>query len=70
MVHLHGHSLTLIKQGNSNARLPAPNMVDKIRKKYHPVIDTVTVPRGGYAVVRFKATHPGTYEGSQILSSS
>ncbi|RVE44181.1 hypothetical protein evm_011175 [Chilo suppressalis] len=64
--HLHGHSFRVV----SMRRLANKTTIDEIKAfdeagllkrnlKNAPIKDTVTVPDGGYTVIRFKADNPG-----------
>jgi L-ascorbate oxidase len=64
--HLHGHSFRVVAM----ERIGSHVNVSDIRKmdlngqirrnlKDAPLKDTVTVPDGGYTIIRFKATNPG-----------
>lgn len=56
-MHLHGYSFYLVGTGYGN-------WVDNSTVKYNmddpPEINTVGVPKNGWAVIRFKADNPGT----------
>jgi len=64
--HLHGHSFRVIsleKLGNSTTKQEV-KMLDQSGKIYRnlydpPVKDTVTVPDGGFTIIRFHANNPG-----------
>ncbi|KAK7500484.1 hypothetical protein BaRGS_00008391, partial [Batillaria attramentaria] len=65
-VHLHGHKFRLLgldKVGKSLSRsnLEQMDARGELRRNYikPPVRDTVNVPDGGYAIIRFTATNPG-----------
>jgi L-ascorbate oxidase len=64
--HLHGHSFRVVGM----RRLANETTIDEIKAfdeagllkrnlKNAPIKDTVTVPDGGYTVIRFKADNPG-----------
>lgn len=64
--HLHGHSFRVV----GLRRLAKDTTIDEIKAydqagllkrnlKNAPIKDTVTVPDGGYTVIRFKADNPG-----------
>ncbi|XP_056642031.1 uncharacterized protein LOC130448620 [Diorhabda sublineata] len=65
-IHLHGHAFRVVAM----ERIGANVTVDKVKQrdadglikrnlKSAPYKDTVTVPDGGYTIVRFKAVNPG-----------
>ncbi|PVD33733.1 hypothetical protein C0Q70_04993 [Pomacea canaliculata] len=65
-IHLHGHSFHLLglgKIGSSLSRADLENLENNghLRRNFiqPPVRDTVNVPDGGYAILRFKANNPG-----------
>lgn len=64
--HLHGHSFRVVGM----RRLSSETTIDDVKAfdeaglltrnlKNAPIKDTVTVPDGGYTVIRFKADNPG-----------
>lgn len=64
--HLHGHAFRVVAM----ERLGRNVTVEKVEKLYNagllkknlespPLKDTVTVPDGGYTILRFKASNPG-----------
>lgn len=64
--HLHGHSFRVVGM----RRLANDTTIDEVKEfdrqgllkrnlKRPPIKDTVTVPDGGYTVIRFKADNPG-----------
>lgn len=64
--HLHGHNFRVVAM----RRLNASTSVERVKEfdkaglltrnlKNAPLKDTVTVPDGGYTVIRFKADNPG-----------
>jgi L-ascorbate oxidase len=66
--HLHGHDFHVMaveKLGKNTSREEVQNHVEsgkwnKSNLLYAPLKDTVTVPDGGFSLLRFKATNPGT----------
>lgn len=56
-MHLHGHSFFVVGLGFGNFDK------DKDPLKYNlidpPLMNTVTVPRNGWAAIRFRANNPG-----------
>lgn len=54
--HLHGHVFQVISMGNKDQLKH-----DEYVKSAHPPIikDTVTLPKGGFVKIRFRATNPG-----------
>jgi hypothetical protein len=66
--HLHGHNFRVIAMERmaSNVTLEDVKTADRegrIHRKLDraPLKDTVTVPDGGYTIIRFIADNPGTY---------
>lgn len=66
--HLHGHSfrvLTIDKLGNFTTVDEVKKLDEegKIKRNLYnpPLKDTVTVPDGGYTIVRFYTHNPGLY---------
>jgi L-ascorbate oxidase len=64
--HLHGHSFHVMaveKLGSNTSRQDVKNYVEsgKVRRNglYAPVKDTVTIPDGGFSLLRVKASNPG-----------
>lgn len=64
--HLHGHSFRVVGQRRLgiNTTAKAVKDLDKAGRlhrnlKHAPVKDTVTIPDGGYTVIRFIADNPG-----------
>lgn len=64
--HLHGHSFRVIGQrrlGTSTSveEVKALDRAGKIKRNLRraPVKDTVTIPDGGYTIIRFLADNPG-----------
>lgn len=64
--HLHGHAFHVIAM----ERLGSNVTVNEVEKLYNegrikknlvspPLKDTITVPDGGYTIIRFKASNPG-----------
>lgn len=64
--HLHGHAFYVIAM----ERLGSNVTVKEVEKRYEegrikknlispPLKDTVTVPDGGFTIIRFKASNPG-----------
>lgn len=71
--HLHGYQFRVIamERIGENVTVDKVKALDKkgaIRRNldHAPLKDTVTVPDGGYTVVRFYANNPGIYEISFI----
>lgn len=62
-MHLHGHYFWVLKQGSSAERLASPDYYKNIVKNNSQpaVMDTIDVPPGGYAVIRFIADNAGEY---------
>ena len=67
--HLHGHDFRVVAMERlaSNVTVADVQRADRegrIRRKLHraPIKDTVTVPDGGYTIVRFHADNPGERE--------
>ncbi|KAJ2778057.1 ferroxidase fet3 [Coemansia javaensis] len=60
-LHLHGHSFQIVERGFTNDTTGAlRNRVPRVG--YSPLQrDTVFVPKGEYAVVRFRADNPGVW---------
>lgn len=66
--HLHGHDFRVVamERLGSNVTLDEVKRADregKIRRKLDraPIKDTVTIPDGGYTVIRFHANNPGLF---------
>jgi len=64
--HLHGHSFHVMaveKLGSNTSRQDVKNYVEsgKVRRNglYAPLKDTVTIPDGGFSLLRVKASNPG-----------
>lgn len=64
--HLHGYSFRVVAMGQlgrntSVAEVRALDDLGKINRNLvdSPIKDTVTVPDGGYTVLRFHANNPG-----------
>jgi L-ascorbate oxidase len=64
--HLHGHAFHVMaveRLGNATSREEVQNHVEKGKVKRHnlyaPLKDTVTVPDGGFSLLRVKASNPG-----------
>lgn len=64
--HLHGHTFRVVamEKIGSNVTLEEVARLDEqgyIKKNLEdpPVKDTVTVPDGGYTILRFRASNPG-----------
>lgn len=64
--HLHGHSFSVVAMGKLGSNTTVADVValDEaggiIRKLENPVLkDTVTVPDGGFTIIRFTADNPG-----------
>ena len=57
-VHLHGFNFFVVGQGvgNYNESTDAPNfnLIDPVER------NTIGVPKGGWAAIRFRADNPGT----------
>lgn len=65
-VHLHGHSFRLLGVGKvgpsvSRSQLEDMDARGELRRNLikPPFRDTITIPDGGYAVIRFTASNPG-----------
>jgi FtsP/CotA-like multicopper oxidase with cupredoxin domain len=72
--HLHGHSFRVVAM----ERVGSQVNVSDIRKmdldgqiqrnlKDAPLKDTVTVPDGGFTIIRFKTSNPGNTQKSQSI---
>ncbi|KOB77132.1 Laccase 1 [Operophtera brumata] len=64
--HLHGHSFRVVAQkklgqNTTTAIVKAQDKDGKINRKlsHAPLKDTVTIPNGGYTIIRFIANNPG-----------
>lgn len=64
--HLHGHSFRVVGLRRLSSEITIDEIKEFDRKgllkrnlKNAPIKDTVTVPDGGYTVIRFKADNPG-----------
>ena len=73
-MHLHGHSFRLLGLGKIAPKLSRDVLVDmdekgKLRRNFDspPIMDTVNVPDGGYAVLRFVADNAGKLIGTLLL---
>ena len=67
-MHLHGASFAVlgVEKLNRSISVDYVKMLDdqgKLKRNMHqpPIKDTVTVPVGGYTVIRFLADNPGTW---------
>jgi laccase len=56
-MHLHGYSFYLVGTGDGNWN--ADNITN-YNKTYPPAVNTIGVPKNGWAAIRFKADNPGT----------
>ncbi|KAK6962817.1 laccase-15-like isoform X1 [Biomphalaria glabrata] len=66
--HLHGHGFRIVAMGKLGSSTYAQNVTDldlsgNITRNIHkaPIKDTVTVPDGGYTIIRFHANNPGIW---------
>ncbi|KAH9505403.1 hypothetical protein Btru_057180 [Bulinus truncatus] len=66
--HLHGHGFRVLAMGKLGSSTYAKTVTDldasgNITRNLHkaPVKDTVTVPDGGYVILRFHANNPGVW---------
>lgn len=59
--HLHGGCYCLLEQGTGTQWLNGGNSAYKNSTKKPICIDVITVPPGGYAIVRFIADNPGVW---------
>lgn len=65
--HLHGHHAYVLEEGVLNkpfANLTKEELDEWMNQEWNlhdklPVKDTVSVPAGGYAIIRFYADNPG-----------
>ncbi|PIA18113.1 hypothetical protein COEREDRAFT_6850 [Coemansia reversa NRRL 1564] len=60
-LHLHGHNFQLIERGFTNDTTGEFRNIVPLTKFSPLMRDTIFVPQGEYAVVRFKADNPGVW---------
>ena len=72
--HLHGHHFRVIAEGLTNSEntvegVKALDDSGKIKRNLDkPVLkDTVSVPHGGYSILRFHANNPGRTDNSKYI---
>lgn len=66
--HLHGHSFRVIGMEKVGKNVTVDKIVELDEKNLllrnlenPPIKDTVTVPDGGYTIIRFVASNPGNF---------
>lgn len=57
-IHLHGYSMQVLEIGSGDD-FEMGNPVYQNLLRDAPLKDTILIPRGGYAIARFRATNPG-----------
>lgn len=72
--HLHGNTFRVVamQRLGSNTTVEEVKELDRkglIKRKLHkaPVKDTVTVPDGGFTILRFHANNPGNFQISELF---
>ena len=58
-IHLHGHSFFVIGRGHGNFDPDNDPMFYNLDDP--PLLNTVTLPKRGWAAIRFQADNPGMY---------
>ena len=58
-MHLHGYSFYLVGTGCGNFYTDDPNYRHDYNLVDPPKVNTIGVPKGGWAAIRFKADNPG-----------
>lgn len=60
--HLHGHAFQIVAKGDAGPYSVATDGATSLNAQANPVRrDTVVVPGGGYAIIRFRADNPGVW---------
>lgn len=56
--HLHGYGFNVVDMG-TREQFESGDTPYRYASHYPPIKDTITVPSGGFARIRFQATNPG-----------
>lgn len=67
-MHLHGYSFYLVGTGCGNFYTDDANYHHDYNLVDPPKVNTIGVPKGGWAAIRFKADNPGNLSLSKYVS--